>query len=161
MSASIPALISNLMSVCAEWAAPNNAIHIAADQVDMLIAYPEVDLDFWILRQEVRKRRDKDVPCQRRSNIDTQMTFRLAMCGAELAVNVRQFLYNTNGLLVVSLALGRHRYAPGRALQKLGANERFERLHQFGDRCLGHLQRICSSCKAPCLYNTREFANCE
>src|SRR5260221_9910057 len=29
-------------------------------------------------------------------SIDTQMTFRLAMCGAELAVNVRQFLYNTN-----------------------------------------------------------------
>src|SRR3984893_7581558 len=127
----------------------------------MLIAYPEVDLDFWILRQEVSKRRDKDVPCQRRSNIDTQMTFRLAMCGAELAVNVRQFLYNTYGLLVVSLPLGRHRYAPGRALQQLGAKELFERSHQFGDRPLGHRQRIRTSGKAPCLYNTREYANCE
>lgn len=122
--------------------AADGAVDALAYEVHGAIGNAQLHPDPGIARAELGQHR-QDEPCgDGTAGIHAQIAGGQTPPGVQRGLEIIQVGQPASRVLVVRSAFGRHRHAPGGAVQQAHAQITFEALDQLGDRRLGHLQRV-------------------
>jgi NAD(P)-dependent dehydrogenase (short-subunit alcohol dehydrogenase family) len=103
---------------------------------------PSAKLDVRITLVEGRQPRHHDQVGHRRPDVHPHAALGTGLLLRQVGLDLVEIGQHPRGALVVGRALGRHGQAPGRALQQLDLQVRFELLHQLGHAGPRHLQLV-------------------
>ncbi|MCY1224398.1 hypothetical protein D9M72_365540 [compost metagenome] len=126
----------------AEFAGADHAVDVVADQVDGAVAHAQVDLDVGVAVAEAGQVGQDDLLRHRGAHVDAQPPRGVGLRIRHAGFHVVEVVQQPRGALEVGGAVGRDGDAPGRAVEQLHAQARFQRLDLLGDGALGQGQRV-------------------